>query len=354
MILVNKKKPISALKLIHTLNHTQTTRMCSIHTKHIDSIKTLTYTPGKRIYNLQAGLYKIIDNGVEYVIDIYFNLSNSDSVIINNVDDITIYMAGSTPYHVVPYRINSVYDILIPTIDSVNSTIDAIMISGNTKYSGTPDINNPAKINRTANAPIRTSSGSNSYSLNIPFKYTLGKLPNGATDYIIINSEQLIAHSIINTSKEILSGGLNWEYKEAYCNNDYYVFFAKYENVKSNNKADSIRCSHFEAVSRDDLIDKNTNKNCIATSYGLYGNGLWIKIAKSILDEDKDFEQKMKQWILSQAISENPIYIEYEISNTIYDTILIDEYHIKTWYPTTNVIIDDCDFSIFYKALKKL
>ena len=63
----------------------------------------------------------------------------------------------------------------------------------------------------------------------------------------------------------------------------------------------------------------------------------------------------MQKWVTAQAISDNPIYIEYEISNTIYNTILIDEYHVKTWYPNTTITVDGNNgFSIFYKALKQL
>ena len=62
MIILDRKKPISALKLIHTLNHTQTNKFCDINTDHLDLIKTLDYTLGKRIYDLRAGLYKIVIN----------------------------------------------------------------------------------------------------------------------------------------------------------------------------------------------------------------------------------------------------------------------------------------------------
>lgn len=358
MIILDRKERISALKLIHTLNRTQINRFCDIHNDHVNLIKTLDYTIGERIYDLHAGLYKVIINNIEYIIDIYFDLSNGDSLVIKSEYEIILYMAGSTPYYLIPYRINSEKDIISScNIESVNDTVDIIMVTGNTEFVGTPSINNPAKINRITSLNIKTELDSESDSLNIPLKHTLGKLPNGARDYIIINSDQLIAHNIINTSREVLSGGLNWEYKEEYSDSDYYVFFAEYKNVKLNNTADSIRCTHFESVSCDNLLNNSTKKNCIATSYDSYGNGIWIKIAKSILDihGNKDFSDEMKKWILTQAVSDNPIYIEYEISNTIYNTILIDEYHVNTWYPNTIITIDgNYGFSIFYKTLKSL
>lgn len=357
MILVGKK-PISALKLIHTLNHTQTNRFCDLHTDHVNLIKTLDYTIGERIYDLKAGLYKIIFDENEYIIDIYFDLNNGDFLLINSKYDIALYMASSTPYNIIPYKINSIENVVsLYNIESINDNIDIIMVAGKTTYTGNPSLENPAAINRIPSINIKTKYETESNSLNIPFKHTLGNLPNGIRDYVIINADQLIAHEIINTSREVLSGGLNWQYKEEYSNSEYYVFFTEYKNIKSNNTANSIRCSHFESVSCDKLLDESIKKNCIATSYDSYGNGIWIKIAASVLDihGNKDFAVEMKKWIFTQAVSNNPIYIEYQISDTIYNTFLIDEYHVKTWYPNTTVTLDDnYEFSIFYKALKSL
>lgn len=358
MILLDRKKPISALKLIHTMNHTQINRLCDINNNHLNLIKTLDYTLGERIYDLKAGLYRVIINGVEYIIDVYFDISNGDLFVIKSEYDIILYMAASTPYHIIPYKINSTEDIESPhNINTINDSIDIVMLSGRTDYTGTPSLENPAKIDRITSLNITTKSGTESDSLNIPLKHTLGELPNGARDCVIINTDQLIAHDIINTSKEILSGNLNWEYEESYSDSEYYVFFAKYPNVKLNNTADSIRCSHFESVSCDTLLNSSTKKNCIATSYDPYDNGIWIKIAASVLDihGDKDFGEEMQKWIFNQIFNSNTIYIEYEISNTVYNTILIDEYHIKTWYPDTTITFNNnYELSVFYKSLKSL
>ena len=51
--------------------------------------------------------------------------------------------------------------------------------------------------------PDLTYPYKNSNELKIPLKHTLGSLPNGVKDTVIINADQLIAHDIINTSKEV-------------------------------------------------------------------------------------------------------------------------------------------------------
>lgn len=358
MIIIDKKKPISALKLINSTNHTHTNRFCDINNEHVNFISRLNYTIGERIYNLKAGLYAIEFNNNRYIIHIYFDLVNGDFLVIKNQYNITIYMAGSNPYHIIPYKINSDKDITSEhNIESINDNLDIIVASGETTFTGTPSINNPVDISRLSSINLSTSSSSNNDSINIPLKYTLGKLANGARDYIIINTDQLIASNIINTSREVLSGGLNWQYKQEYSNSNYYVFFAKYNNVKLNNDRNAIRCSHFYSESCTSLLDKNTTNNLIATSYGEYGNGIWIKISSSELEiyNDEDIGRRMKKWITNKDTSDNPIYIEYEISKTIHDIILIDEYHIKTWYPNTKININNnCKISIFYKALKSI
>ena len=355
MILLPNKKPITALKLLHSINHTQVGRCCYINKQHESLIKILNYTINEPIYNLEAGLYKIVIDGITFIIDMYFYLTDADHLIIRNANSIDVVVA-SNHYPIVPYKLLSVKDTAshYDLQDTVNDFIDAIMVVGNTQYTGSPSMNSPASINRIASINISTLSGENSNELKIPLKHTLGSLPNGVKDTVIINADQLIAHDIINTSKEVLSGGLDWQYKQDLSTDEYYVFFGKYDNVKLNNNSNSMRCSHFEVVSCSSLINKSTKKNCIASSYGSYGNGIFIKIASSILDihGDKDFAQEMKKWILMQAISQNPIYIEYETSKPIYNTILIDEYHAKTWFPNTRISVEgNYGFSVFYKTL---
>ena len=76
MIILDRKERISALKLIHTLNRTQINRFCDIHNDHVNLIKTLDYTIGESIYDLHAGLYKVIINNIEYIIYNY-NVENN-------------------------------------------------------------------------------------------------------------------------------------------------------------------------------------------------------------------------------------------------------------------------------------
>lgn len=345
-------KPISVLKIIHGINNFTPVRYCDIHNTHI--LKSLSFTYGNAIYNLQAGLYKINIDGVDYVFDLYYDLIDGDFIVINNANDIKLYKS-LTYYAIIPYRLKNNKSIIGTNTlqNTVNSNIDCIAIDASSKYNGVASINNPMSINRLTSMNIRTVSGSNSDSLNISFKGTFGSLPNGAHDSIIINSELLVMHNIINTLKEVLSGGMHWQYMKLMSDSKYYVFYAVMNNVKLINDANAIRCSHFEAVSCSTLISKSTQKNCISLASKPYNNGIFVKIAASVLDihGDKDFAQEFQKWLLKQAVSNHPIYIEYQLQNTKYDTNLIDEYHIKAFEGTTNITVEnDIPFSIFYKS----
>lgn len=344
--------PISVLKLVHGINSFNPVRYCEIHNAH--TLKSLSFTYGKAIYNLDAGLYKINIDGVDYVFDLYYKLVDGDFIVINNANDIKLYR--SLTYHtIIPYKLKTIKSIVGSNTlqNTINSTVDCIAIDASTKYSGYPSMNNPMDINRIVSMNIKTSSGNNSDSLKINFKGTFGSLPNGVHDSIIINPEVMIMHNIINTHKEVLSGGMEWEYKKNLSDSKYYVFFAKNNNMKLINSADAIRSSHFEAVACSTLISKSTQKNCISLSSSPYNNGIWVKIAASILDihGDKDFAQEFQKWLLTKSVSNNPIYVEYQLQNTSYSMSLIDEYHVKTFQGNTNISVEDnIPFSVFYKS----
>lgn len=304
------KKPIDALKLIHSINHTSISRRCKINSNHSNLFETII-----------------------------------DKDITLNYENIGEYINGkSTSFH------------------SVNSNLDCLVITGNTNATNNiSTIDNPIDIDRISFINIKTKNIDNE-DINdnklIPLKYSLGKMPNGTTDIAIFNFEKLNVTIILNTHKELLPGGLNWQLKDLYCNDDYYVFFASKPNVKTSVDNKSIRCTHFDSVPFNDLIDKTMNNNCISVSDDTNENGIWIKLNKSTFDVsgNKNIANEFKKWILNKSVSYNPIYIEYELTDSINTNILIDDYVIKTFFTITNITVEsnlkdtNVDFSIFYKA----
>ena len=351
-------KHINALKLLHTTNHTKVDRVCNINENHYNNfVKKLDYVVGEPIYNLDAGLYEINIDSNEYIIDVYFKLSEGDCIIIKDKFNIALYRSGN-PYPVIAYLKESVINTSQSSTlnNTVNSNLDAIVLSSYIDMSvskGT--LEKPVRINRVNSITINTKIDDYTKDeFNISLKRSLGCLPNGVMDYFIINNEQQIAHEIINTRREILSDGMNWQYQEDYSTTDYYVFFANKSNVKCNNDNTSLRCTHFETVSFDDIINSNIKKDCIAVSNNSGNNGIWIKIKSSLLnvENNEDINTEFSNFINSKLKSENPIYIEYQLTKTLFNTILIEDYNIKTWFNKTEFNINsNCDYSLFYKSL---
>ena len=60
-----------------------------------------------------------------------------------------------------------------------------------------------------------------------------------------------------------------------------------------------------------------------------------------------------KQWLFDQMDKGSPVIVEYALNSIIYRTVLIDEYHIKTYFSKTNIKLDSeyYDASYFYKVL---
>jgi hypothetical protein len=221
----------------------------------------------------------------------------------------------------------------------------------------TGTLENPSNFNRINSINISTKFGDIIDEFNISLKRSLGCLPNGVVDYFIINNEQQIAHEIINTRKELLSSGMVWQYQDEFSNDEYYVFFINKSNVKSSNDNKSLRCTHFEAVNYNELIDNNTQKNCIAVSDNSIDNGIWVKIESSLLpvENNESTNTEFGNFINSKLQSENPIYIEYQLTNTLYNTVLIDDYTIKTWFNETEFNMNnDCNYSLFYKSFNPI
>jgi len=354
MIILDEKKPIPMNHIIHSVNHIQYDRGCIISKSHTYEIKKLEYELGKVQYNVRAGLYRIDIDGVEYIIDVFYNLTDADHFII--YDKYNIFMVrGDIYYPVIPYKVLSTQNNLkqYNITNSLNDNVSMIMIVGKTTTLLEPALDHPCQIIRLSNFDF-SSSGTGVSTLEFGFKYGLGCMPNGAKDLFVLNAEQLECHVVMNTNKEILSGGLNWQLQEEYVTDDHYVFFAKYDNIADNIYGTSLRCTHLPTMGLETLLDKNTKINCISTSGPRHEHGLWIKLAKSVLNihGDKNISNEFCMWVAKMASSNNPIYIEYEINGTKYINFTIDEYHLKTFYPKTFIKSNNgCEFSVFYKGL---
>ena len=97
------------------------------------------------------------------------------------------------------------------------------------------------------------------------------------------------------------------------------------------------------------MIKTANSYNGIATSYGSYGNGFLLKISTDIVPADLE---ELKRFLTHRLLSDNPVIVEYPLASFRYKSVLLDEYHIKTFYPSTIFSIDgNYDISYFYKSI---
>lgn len=189
--------------------------------------------------------------------------------------------------------------------------------------------------------------------LEILLKNNIKSLPNGVKDTFILNSEQCQNHIIYRIGRLILNGTESWEFIEEYSTSKSWLFWMPYKYVKLENTYGNIICSHFNNIKSSDLIYNHKNVLGIASSYGDRGNGFFLRILP-FFHTGLDNTVPLKKWLSSQARTGCPVVIEYALQDYIYNTVLIDEYHIKTYFSKTYITLDNnYDTSYFYKTLKQ-
>ena len=342
---------------IHNMNHTQTRKVAVISNAHnIDNniINTLETNESNTFRNLNAGIYKININGKTYVFNLYYTLMIIDYLRIESVDK------AYCSHNMKRYPIK-LYE-LIGYVDTnksfeyelnktINSYVDVLIIDGITTVSGTPSIGNPAEIVSISTVKFNTSNEDESKKeeLKIYLKNNIKSLPNGVKDLFVLDSDLQNHHIIHRIGRTLFSGNEDWKLLENLSNSRFSVFFCPNDNARLENTSNNINCSHFPCVNGSTLINQSTGYDCISTGYGEYGNGFLVKISTNYVEQDVD---KFKVWLNERFLSDKPIVVEYALENYRYKTILLDEYHIKTFYPFTKLSVSgDHNISYFYKCL---
>jgi hypothetical protein len=340
------------------MNHTKYNRVCKLSSAHTigQSItKQLTYTKDTVITNLNAGIYTASINGKTYVFDLFKSLSGSDRLVIHDANNAYIII-NEEKFIINLYELIGRNDMSnqYQLNNTLNDAIDIIMVDGLTDVvyangKSEQSIDYPASINSISSIGLTASHGSKSEPLNILLKNNIKSLPNGIKDTFIINAEQQYHHIIFRIGRTILSGSEKWEVMESMSNDKYTVFKCTDSNVKAENSANNLHCSHFVTKQCSELVKTSNAYNGISTLYGSYGNGFFLKISTDIVGASVE---ELSTWLNAKLTSENPIIVEYPLADFRYKTVLLDEYHVKTYFPSTTLSIDkDYDISYFYKSL---
>lgn len=367
--------------IIHDNNHTQTIRVCKINSNNIGkSIINISYNSNGIYNNLYPGIYLITIGSTVYCFDLYVPIQGSSTLYIKSPYN-AYAVVVTEKYPIILYKVtSSVNDSITELDNTVNDYISMIVMDGlseikiidddNTIISNNSEITSykdsdyntygsldfivldasstteQKKLVSISNILIKTTAG----EINIPLKDSIKSLPNGVCDTFILNAEQYQYHLILKTAVKLFTGTEDWQYIKS--NDASYLFFLEDSTVKFENSNNNMTCSHFSTVTCNSLIANNCNESGISTSYGSYENGIFVRIFKDDIEYNGDILKSFKKWINNQLIYKTPFMVQYPLSNYIYKTYLLDEYHIHTVYPKTNIEIDDnYDISYFYKAL---
>ena len=403
--------------IIHNNNHTQTNRVCTINIRRHNAIYIEFDSSSYRtvIHDIPPGFYYTIIDGIEYFFDLYVAVNRFESLIIYNPYRAYANVGGKH-YPIILYRNVITNNGNAITLEgTVNNKLDMIVIDGKTitlpnkraditeimaaqpkngiiesstfqsEWVGSLDdleadniIWNDLELldveyykdisNSLRPFEIRSISGfkiitNNEYTedendyLDILLKNNIKSLPNGIKDTFILNMNQQQHHLIYRIGRKIFTGNEDWKFIEIGSNKDYYLFFLKDSNVKLVNSATNMICSHFNCIQSASLINSSTKNAGICSSYDAnMGNGFIIKIPKLYLGTNINGANKVikfKHWLSQELKNEDPFIIEYELNKPRYKTVLLDEYHIDTYYPNTFIKVnnDNYDVSYFYKSL---
>lgn len=201
----------------------------------------------------------------------------------------------------------------------------------------------------TSNQPLSESDGN---ELEILLKNNIKALPNGVKDTFILNSEQCQNHIIYRTGRLILFGNEDWQFIGT--SNKLWLFWLPHKFVKLEDSNTNIICSHLNNEKASVLVDENCSKSGIGSGYGDYGNGFFIRVPTMECKNTENPTARFKRWLSDELRKNSPFIVEYALQNYIYNTVLIDEYHIKTYFSKTYVKLNNTyDVSYFYKILRQ-
>lgn len=203
----------------------------------------------------------------------------------------------------------------------------------------------PLKLNSINHVDIISRCNNKTHKLPILFKNNIKSLPSGVRDVFVLDSINQKAFIIFNIGRVIFSGAEDW--KLIYHNNNYATYFLKQEYVHVGEDDNSILCNYFPSVTNSKMLNDNTFYYGISNSNDDDNRGFYIRIPIDLLEE-VDVTSFKK--FLRNKFTTRPVVVEYLLHDCKYKSVLLDEYHIKQFYPYTEFYLgDNMEFAILNK-----
>ena len=349
------------MNVIHANNHTHYQRVGMIDSYHSSlydtSFKDLIYNPASiPLYNnLVPGIYRVELDSVSYYFDLFVYVSQFDSLYINKgrLEVIVQIKSSTNKIYIIPmYKYLSTPSSTLA--NTFNATLGMVIFNGATTITGNGTYDSPAKLVPRNSIAFNTSGDGKSNTKTIKLTQNLRRLPDGKHDLGIFNADRCLMHYIINVGCTTIKGSEVILHMENFDTTNYAAFFVPIIDIAMSSNTTNMRCSHAETVQYSAF--GSVNKACVAVNTNAdLGNGILIKLPKSILEYDPESETilvPLKEWLTSQVLNSTPFVVEYTLKETKYPNDLLEDYDIPTYYSSTTFKVNNSTtfdgISIFY------
>ena len=225
--------------------------------------------------------------------------------------------------------------------NAVNSMANGVIVNGNTTVTNTASSVSPTNPNTftairdimVQSAPSTDLLEDSEFKINYNSPFYLNRLPNGVSDFLILNNGYGFLINTIGRLK--ITGNEVWEKVNEMSTNTYSVFFLEYDLMKQDDGADVIISTHFPSTTYASLSGGILTPNAISCASASSGkHGIYIMIANTYLAgrELSDF----KNFLRNAYRSSNPVVILHQLAKPKIKNIMINDYKLQTFFPYTS------------------
>jgi len=365
------------VQMNHKNNHTHTTREGHMLEEDFKILPIVEYT-GKPTFlrMLSQGMYKIYIDEEWYIFMVHDILGPADfiriddqynAVVVNNMVSNPLYLR----------KFNSGCDLRTDGFylqNTVNDRLDMLVIDGLTKYGDDKYIrfDTPRKIEFTSMYNIQVKdSKSNKTEFVLSTKAYLKSMDvgyGGIYDRLYIESEIGRALFLFRLGRFIFSGYEPWAKIDKYCDLSYNVFYYPTGAVKLNS---NIRCTHLKDYTFKELILDKLQAEGICAGGLEDEQGLFIKLRASDYPDYESLKQELHKWFtlspeeaeqlnldmfdvrnksgMFESIEQyrkvypvvsDPFTVVYELTNTEYRELALENYTIPTFFNSMHLLIN--------------
>ena len=306
-------------------------------------------TDCNKYYNLNTGFYYTIIGIRNYFFVIDDAISGDDYLVIYNDKKAYIMRNGHKQYILlnmdIPFYPMNIVNGESLLENTVNASLNNIIIGGKTDIEYPDGIDSltpyhPSKINSISDITIDTynSSDTKKDSMIIKLKNNIKRLPNGTMDTLNINCTTCRATIIFRVGRLILTGNEDWVVYDDGYNKDYCIYFLKYNAAAVGTDDTGLLCNYYPTISCHEMLHDDTIQYAISNNNDSKNTGFYFRVPKDVVTPDKDGDN-FKAY-LNDCLKTNPVIVEFLLKEPRHKSVLLDEYHLKSFYPNTNVKIN--------------